>query len=127
MRIPSAAPSPFGRAVGSANNLPSGSLARIGPNQLVTNDPEVLRTVNGTSSPFKRSDWFDALRFDGVRDNVLSQRDIEKHKILRAKLAQGVSRSGQINMLHTSHGLDNSTLAKKSLDLKRGLMAASTK
>ena len=40
-----------------------GHLARIGPNDLVTDDPEVLREINGLRSAFVRSDWYNATAF----------------------------------------------------------------
>jgi hypothetical protein len=41
-------------------------------------------------TPYKRSDWYDAMRLDPSRDNVLSEKDDVKHNELRAKLAAGV-------------------------------------
>jgi hypothetical protein len=39
---------------------------------------------------YKRSDWYIAMRLDPTRDNVLSERNDEKHNELRAKMAAGV-------------------------------------
>lgn len=69
-------------------NLLSGSLCRIGPNELITSDPEVLRIMGAVRSPYRRSDWYDALRVD--RDNILSERNEERHAMLRSKMAPGV-------------------------------------
>lgn len=68
----------------------SGSLARIGPNTLVTSDPEQMRKMLGVRTQYKRSDWYVAMRLDPSRDNVLSERNDEKHNELRAKMAAGV-------------------------------------
>jgi hypothetical protein len=68
-----------------------GSLARIGSNTLVTTDPDLLRRIQAVRTPYKRSDWYNALKFDPSRENVLSQRDDEKHGVLRAKMAAGVN------------------------------------
>lgn len=70
-----------------------GSIVRIGPNELITSDPDVLRKVLNTKSPYRRSNWYDALRIDPGHDNVLSERDNEKHSVLRHKMAAGVSPS----------------------------------
>jgi hypothetical protein len=69
-----------------------GSLARIGPNDLVTDDPALMRRMNAVRSPYRRSDWYIGMRFDPSRDNVESQMDEEKHAELRSKMAAGVGR-----------------------------------
>lgn len=69
-----------------------GPLARIGRNTLVTCEPELLRRMQAVRTPYKRSDWYLAMKFDPSRENVLSQRDDEKHNVLRAKLAAGVDK-----------------------------------
>jgi hypothetical protein len=66
-------------------------VARIAPNVLVTSDLDLLRRMYAVRSPYSRSDWYMAWRFNPGYDNVLSQRDNDKHAELRAKLAIGVS------------------------------------
>ena len=66
-----------------------GFLARIGPNHLTTSDPELFRRMNAARSPYRRSPWFDAMRFKPGSDNVLSERHEEKHEKLRKKMAAG--------------------------------------
>lgn len=68
-----------------------GALARIGPDTLVTCDPELLRRMLGVRTNYRRSDWYVAMRLDPSRDNVLSQRDDTRHNELRAKMAAGYS------------------------------------
>ncbi|KAK3326091.1 cytochrome P450 [Apodospora peruviana] len=68
-----------------------GSLVRIGPNELVTDDPEVLRKMMAVRSPYTRGPWYDAMRLDPTRDNLFSQRDEVAHTKLRAKMAAGYS------------------------------------
>ncbi|KAK3347287.1 cytochrome P450 [Lasiosphaeria hispida] len=68
-----------------------GPLARIGPDTLVTSDPNLLRRMLGVRTRYRRSDWYDAMRLDPARDNVLSMRNDEKHEELRAKMAAGYS------------------------------------
>ncbi|OCT52775.1 pisatin demethylase [Cladophialophora carrionii] len=64
-----------------------GSLVRIGPNDLITNDPDILKRMGAPRSPYRRSDWYNALRVD--RENILSERDEERHAMLRNKMAAG--------------------------------------
>ncbi|KAJ9137073.1 Cytochrome P450 [Pleurostoma richardsiae] len=66
-----------------------GSLARIGPNELVTDDPEVLRRMMAVRSAYTRGPWYDAMRFDPERDNLFSMRDEAAHTKLRSKMAAG--------------------------------------
>lgn len=42
-------------------------------------------------SPFRKGDFYDAIRFDPARDNIISMRDDVAHNELRAKTAIGVS------------------------------------
>lgn len=67
-----------------------GKIARIGPNDLVTCDPELQRRMLGVRSPYSRAPYYEGFRFDPSRDNVLSQTDNVKHGIVRAKMAAGV-------------------------------------
>ncbi|RDA94984.1 hypothetical protein CP533_0162 [Ophiocordyceps camponoti-saundersi (nom. inval.)] len=68
-----------------------GSVTRIGPNDLVTSDPELMRRMLHVRTTYKRSDWYDGMRLDPAKDNVISQRDDELHNKLRWKMAAGYS------------------------------------
>jgi hypothetical protein len=68
-----------------------GSIVRVGPHQLVTDDPEVLRRMSAVRSPYRRSNWYDGIRLESDYDHVLSERDENRHNKLRAKMAAGVS------------------------------------
>ncbi|PHH91604.1 hypothetical protein CDD83_11008 [Cordyceps sp. RAO-2017] len=68
-----------------------GSVVRVGPNDLVTSDPELMKRMLHVRSPYKRSDWYDGMRLHPSRDNVLSQRDDDLHGKLRTKMAAGYS------------------------------------
>ncbi|KAL3425365.1 benzoate 4-monooxygenase cytochrome p450 [Phlyctema vagabunda] len=68
-----------------------GSLTRVGPNELVTSDPETVRRIWAVRSPYRRGNFYDAIRFDPSRDNLLSMRSEEGHTALKAKMAPGYS------------------------------------
>ncbi|KAL3426423.1 cytochrome P450 [Phlyctema vagabunda] len=70
-------------------NQKYGSLARVGPNDLVTSDPAVMRRMLAVRSPYRRSEWYIGVRFDPVQDNIASIRDEERHTELRAIMAPG--------------------------------------
>lgn len=88
----------------------AGSLARVGPNDLVTDDPDVIRRMMAVRSPYTRGPCaldspilcfscleltsfagYGAQRLDPARDNLVSMRDEVAHRELRAKMAAGVS------------------------------------
>jgi hypothetical protein len=66
-----------------------GHLVRIGPNDLLTDDPDVIRHMNSARSPYKRSDWYTAMRLDPYREGLFSLRDTNAHGKLKAQLAFG--------------------------------------
>lgn len=68
-----------------------GPLVRIAPNLLVTGDTEYMRKMNAVRSPYLRSDWNKAFRFDADREHVFSEADPKKHLELRNKLSSGYS------------------------------------
>jgi hypothetical protein len=67
-----------------------GHLARIGPNDLVTDDPEIIRKINAVRSPYTRSDWYNATAFSHRISHVFCERDEQRHLDLRNKLIPGV-------------------------------------
>ncbi|KAK1656573.1 cytochrome P450 [Colletotrichum godetiae] len=69
----------------------SGSLVRIGPNDLVTSDPDLMKRMLGVRTKYTRSDWYNAMRLDPRHDNVLSTRDDAVHTRLRSQMAGGYS------------------------------------
>ncbi|KAH7124580.1 pisatin demethylase [Dactylonectria macrodidyma] len=68
-----------------------GDVARVGPNDLITSDPELMRRMLNVRTHYKRSAWYDAMRLDPTKDNVLSQRNDELHASTRSKMAAGYS------------------------------------
>lgn len=66
---------------------------RVGPNELITNDPELMRKMMAVRSPYTRGPWYTAMRFDPARDNLFSMRDENEHTKVRLKMAFGVSLS----------------------------------
>ncbi|KAB5554850.1 pisatin demethylase [Coniochaeta sp. 2T2.1] len=68
-----------------------GPIARVGPNDLVTSDPDLMKRMSNVRSDYRRSDWYNSMRFNPSKDNVVSMRDDDEHNRLRAKLAAGYS------------------------------------
>ena len=75
---------------------------------------------------YRRSDWYDGLRLRPGQDNIISQRDGEKHAVLRQKMAAGVSGDTKSSSFHADPVASiqerkmiiwNSQLTSKSLTL----------
>lgn len=68
-----------------------GPIVRVGPNELVTNDPVVLKRMSAVRSPYRRSAWYDGARLEPEYDSVFSETNEERHNMLRSKAAMGYS------------------------------------
>ncbi|KAJ0382975.1 hypothetical protein COL922a_011429 [Colletotrichum nupharicola] len=64
-----------------------GPLARIGPNELLCTDPDSLLKMSAVRSPYTKGDFYDSGRITPGVDNVVSMRDEEEHKAMRARMA----------------------------------------
>ncbi|KAF2431683.1 cytochrome P450, partial [Tothia fuscella] len=71
--------------------LKYGSLVRIGPNHLLTSDPELIRRMQAPRSPYRRSIWYTTFRFKPRADNIISVVDEDVHNELRRKMGNGYS------------------------------------
>lgn len=74
-----------------AVNQTYGSLARIGPNELLTNDPKLIMHMSAARATFVRSGWYSGFKFNPYVDNMFNLLDTGAHDRLRAKLAGGYS------------------------------------
>jgi hypothetical protein len=68
-----------------------GPLVRIGPNEVLSTDPVVLRNMSAVRSNYTKGDFYSSGRIVPGVDNVVSERDEAKHKFMRVKMAPGVS------------------------------------
>lgn len=68
-----------------------GPVARIGPNHVITDSPDVIRRILSVRSGYVRGPWFDSVRIDPHVPNIVSERDVKRHGQIRAKLAPSVS------------------------------------
>lgn len=66
---------------------------RIGPNQLLSVDPEVLRRMSAVRSRYTKGKFYASGKIVPDVDNVVSLRDPTKHKEMRALMAPGVCSS----------------------------------
>ncbi|KAK2041374.1 cytochrome P450 [Colletotrichum somersetense] len=69
-----------------------GTIARVGPNDLVTSSPELLAHMSGIRSKYTRTEWYyRACRHMPDRDHVFSEMDEQRHKRLRQQMGSGYS------------------------------------
>lgn len=66
-----------------------GSLVRIGPNAVATDDPDVVRRIS--RSPYKKSIWYTGFRMDNGRDNIFTLMDQNLHDKIKAKTAYAMA------------------------------------
>lgn len=67
-----------------------GPVVRTGPNNLMVNDPDVIRRVTDIRTGYRRSAWFDSIRFHPETTNLAAERDVKKHAKLRSQIAPSV-------------------------------------
>lgn len=96
-------------------NQKYGKLTRVGPNHLLTDDPDITRRILAVDSKYTRSEWFDSLRFHPHYTSIASERDPSKHDALRTKVSAGY------NTREFTHleGLVDSQIAKWMARLQR--------
>lgn len=66
-----------------------GSLVRMGPNAVATDDPEVVRRIS--RSPYKRSAWYTGFRMDNAKDNIFTTLDHTLHDRIKARTAYAMA------------------------------------
>ncbi|CAK7204233.1 hypothetical protein SEUCBS139899_006988 [Sporothrix eucalyptigena] len=65
-----------------------GSVVRIGPGELLTSDPALIRRLSATRQPqYRRSDWYNPNRLDPYEHSMFSLRDDVAHDRLKARTA----------------------------------------
>jgi hypothetical protein len=96
-------------------NRENGPLVRIGPNNLITDDPDIIRRMGAVRSPYIRGAWYGAMKLNPHDETLFTLRDTIAHDKLKAKLAAGYS--GREN-LQLESGSD--LLLAKFIDVIRG-------
>lgn len=86
-----------------AINKRFGPLARIGPNHLITDDPELTRRMLAARSHYTRGPWFDSIKIDPHVPNIVSERHPGKHNRLRYQMSAGYA-GKDIDGLETAIG-----------------------
>ncbi|KAH8651131.1 cytochrome P450 [Xylariales sp. PMI_506] len=66
-----------------------GSVVRVGPNQVLVDDPAVLRRISGPRSHYGKDIWWTGMRIDHRQDNMLTTMDTAAHDRLKAQTTSG--------------------------------------
>ncbi|KAI1389815.1 cytochrome P450 [Hypoxylon trugodes] len=66
-----------------------GPIVRIGPNDIIIDDPEIVRRMNTARSKYGRSSWYDAMRMDPYLPSLFAIQDTAAHDKLKAQLSFG--------------------------------------
>ncbi|KAI4592647.1 hypothetical protein KJ359_010549 [Pestalotiopsis sp. 9143b] len=85
-----------------------GPLVRVGPNELTTDDPEVLRNMASVRSDYGRDTWYKGGRANPHHDNVFTLLDQTVHRERKAKIVGGFA-GREAPLIET--GVDEQVLA----------------
>ncbi|KAK6956791.1 hypothetical protein Daesc_002071 [Daldinia eschscholtzii] len=75
-------------AFGSASRK-YGSLVRVGPNELLTDDPEVVKRMSSAKSKYWRSDWYSGSRFNPYYPTMFITLDPAAHDKIKTRMSPG--------------------------------------
>jgi hypothetical protein len=64
-------------------------LVRVGPNELITSDTEIIRRINKERSGYHRGTWYTGGRLNPYHDNMFSQQDPAAHTRYKSRVAHG--------------------------------------
>ncbi|KAI1777335.1 cytochrome P450 [Hypoxylon cercidicola] len=68
-----------------------GSLVRVGPNELLTDDPNVIKRLSGAKSQYWKSKWYTGFRFNPYHPVMFITREPAAHDQIKAQLMPGYS------------------------------------
>ncbi|KAK3486902.1 cytochrome P450 [Neurospora hispaniola] len=66
-------------------------LVRIGSTDLITDDPAIIRHMNGARSAWGRSNWYRAMTLDPRGGSLFDEPDTKTHDLFKARLSFGYS------------------------------------
>lgn len=72
-----------------------GSLVRIGPNHIVTSDPDLLRKSGAVRGTYDRSSWYNATKFNPYTDSTLNISDHVAHDKRKGQISTAYNISGR--------------------------------
>ncbi|KAK3331442.1 cytochrome P450 monooxygenase [Apodospora peruviana] len=100
----------MGETLTSLHTTYDSPAVRIGPNDLLVKDPDVLKRTSAARSRYTRSNWYALNKVDPYHDHMFSTTDTAAHDKIKAKTAAGYA------------GKDNPTFEKDMDDLLREMV-----
>lgn len=80
----------FNTLVGDLRGLTRyGGLARVGPNSILTTDPDVLRRVASARTKYTKDEWYQAVSFSPHHVTMVTLLDNPSHDRVKAKTSSG--------------------------------------
>lgn len=76
-----------------------GPLVRIGPDELLSTDPQILRRMSAARSSYTKGKSYESAQLKQGVDNLVAMRDEKAHKELRERTKPAVSISNPISIL----------------------------
>ena len=64
-------------------------LVRVGPNELITSDPDIIRKINKERSGYYRGTWYTGGRLNPYYDNMFSQQEPTAHTKYKSRVNHG--------------------------------------
>lgn len=71
------------------NKIYKSGFVRIGPNDLITDDPEFVKKMNSARSKYGRSSWYAPTKLNPYDDSLVNMLDVKEHDRLKAKMSFG--------------------------------------
>ncbi|KAI8966553.1 cytochrome P450 monooxygenase [Daldinia sp. FL1419] len=66
-----------------------GPLARVGPNYILSNDPEIVRRYTSARSTYGKDEWYETIKFAPGHDSMFSIASNREHDRRKAKTIKG--------------------------------------
>ncbi|KZL63538.1 cytochrome p450 [Colletotrichum incanum] len=83
------------------NDRYNSRLVRVGPNELLTDDPAVLRRINAVRSDYGKDPWYWSSRFNPYQETMITTLDKNLHDKMKAKTAAGYA-GREVDLLEPS-------------------------
>ncbi|KUI59410.1 Pisatin demethylase [Cytospora mali] len=68
-----------------------GKLARVGPNDLITSDPEIIRRMGASKSTYNKDSSYEGNRFNPYHPTMFIMLETQRHDEMKARLTPGYS------------------------------------
>ncbi|KAI1336710.1 pisatin demethylase [Xylariaceae sp. FL0016] len=64
-----------------------GPLVRVGPNEITTDDPEIIRKMSAARSQYGKGEWYIGARFNPYSDSMFTNTNVHEHDKMKSKTA----------------------------------------